>query len=138
MKAFARPRPFTPTCFRTCLVAALIGLLMGFPTSVKAQRSTASINGTVRDPSGAVIPGAALTLINTQTSERLTATTNEAGSYVILNITPGKYQLQAAKEGFTTATQAELSLDVNQTATFDFNLQVGLREFCGRNPRRRP
>jgi len=125
MKAFARPRPFTPACLWTCLVAALIAVLMGFPTIVKAQRSTASINGTVRDPSGAVIPGATLTLINTQTSGRQTATTNEAGSYVILNITPGKYQLQAAKEGFTTATQADLSLEVNQTATFDFNLLVG-------------
>jgi outer membrane receptor protein involved in Fe transport len=125
MKSFARSSAFTPSYPWTCFVAALIAVLMGFPTIVKAQRSTASINGTVRDPSGGVIPGAAVTLINTQTTGRQTAITNEAGDYVILNITPGKYQLQAAKEGFTTATQADLSLDVNQTATFDFNLQLG-------------
>ncbi len=103
----------------------LIGFWTLLAPTAKAQRSTASVNGTVRDSSGAVIPGAAVTLTNRETSLKKTATTNETGDYVLLDINPGKYTLEASKEGFTTATQAEFTLYVNQTATFDFNLPVG-------------
>jgi outer membrane receptor protein involved in Fe transport len=90
-----------------------------------AQRSTASINGTVKDSTGSVVPGAAVVLTNTGTNVTQTAVTNATGDYVMLNVLPGRYTLKASKEGFQTVTQAEFTLDVNQTTTFDFTLQVG-------------
>jgi len=103
----------------------LTGLCLLLPVSTRAQRSTASINGTVKDTTGAVMPEATVILTNTGTGLTQTATTNGAGDYIILNILPGKYTLKASKQGFETATQAEFTLYVNQTATFDFSLPVG-------------
>jgi outer membrane receptor protein involved in Fe transport len=109
---------------RLSLAVAFLALL-AFPGASWAQRSSAAINGTVRDSTGAVVPQATITLTNTQTNVTQTATTNDTGEYVILEIPPGTYVLKASKEGFQTVTQPGLTLEVNQTTTFDFNLQVG-------------
>ena len=106
------------------LVAACLALL-AFPGASWAQRSAASINGTVKDPTGAVVPQAAITLTNTQTNVAQTAVTNDTGEYVIQNILPGSYILRAAKKGLETVTQPAITLEVNQTTTFDFTLPVG-------------
>ena len=90
-----------------------------------AQVSTASINGTVRDSSGAVIPEAELTLENVETGISRRAVSNSVGNYALLNLTPGIYTLQVGKEGFRTGAIAPFTLDVNQTATFDLTLEVG-------------
>jgi outer membrane receptor protein involved in Fe transport len=109
---------------RLGLLVALLAFL-AIPGESWAQRSSAAINGTVRDSTGAVVPQATVTLTNTQTNVTKTATTNDTGEYVILEILPGTYVLNASKEGFQTVTQSGLTLQVNQTTTFDFTLQVG-------------
>jgi len=109
---------------RSALVVACLALLV-FPSASWAQGSAASINGTVKDPTGAVVPEATITLTNTQTNVAQTAATNATGEYVIQNILPGSYLLKAAKEGFQTVTQPAITLEVNQTTTFDFTLPVG-------------
>ncbi|PYV02933.1 MAG: hypothetical protein DMG26_10355, partial [Acidobacteria bacterium] len=91
-----------------------------------AQRSAASINGTVKDATGAVVPQATVVLTNMATTVAQTAVTNGTGDYVVLNILPGKYTLKASKEGFQTVTEPEFTLEVNQTTTFDFTLPVGV------------
>jgi len=68
-----------------------------------AQVSTASINGTVTDASGATVPQAALLLKNTQTGVETRTTANEQGVYVILNILPGNYTLEATMQGFSSS-----------------------------------
>ncbi|HEX4807366.1 MAG TPA: carboxypeptidase regulatory-like domain-containing protein [Bryobacteraceae bacterium] len=89
------------------------------------QLATASIDGTVRDSTGAVLPDVPVTLTNTQTGVRKTIQTGVAGSYSITNIPPGTYTLQVSKEGFTTQTREALTLYVDQRSTFDFTLSVG-------------
>ena len=109
-------------------VFALVALLTfwaAFPATAKAQRAYAAINGTIKDTTGAVIPGAALVLENTATGVQRTATTSASGDYVLMDILPGDYTLQVSKEGFTTVMQSKFTLYVNQTATFDFTLSVG-------------
>jgi len=106
------------------LVVACLALFV-FPSASWAQRSSAAINGTVKDTTGAVIPQASITLTNTQTNVTLTATTNATGEYVIQDILPGSYVIKAYKEGFQTVTQPPITLEVNQTTTFDFTLPVG-------------
>jgi hypothetical protein len=90
-----------------------------------AQVSTASVNGAVRDPQGAVIPGATILLRSVETSVEHSSVSNSAGDYVILNITPGRYTIQANAKGFNPQKTSEFVLAVDQIATFDFSLKVG-------------
>lgn len=101
-------------------------ILISLP--VLAQVSTASINGTARDSSGAVIPGASLVLRNIATGVTISTSTNNSGDYVIANIPPGRYTLRVSKTGFQTAQQNQFDLQVNQTQTFDFTLSPGATE----------
>jgi outer membrane receptor protein involved in Fe transport len=103
-------------------------LLVGFwllPGTIHAQRAQATINGTVHDPSGAVIPDASVLLHNNGTNFDRPVTTNSVGAYVITNIQPGNYDLRVSKDGFTTSVQMNITLVVNETTTFDFNLKAG-------------
>ena len=104
----------------TCLLWLLL-----IPTPASAQVSFASINGAIKDTSGAAIPGAELILRNTQTGVETKTKANELGIYVVLNILPGPYTLDASKEGFSTAKLSRFNLVVNQSSVFDLMLSVG-------------
>lgn len=92
-----------------------------------AQVSTASLSGTVRDSSGASIAKATITLHNANTSVERTSITNDAGSYVFLNITPGLYTLEARGTGFNSQQIPAFPLTVGQSASMDFTLGVGAK-----------
>src|SRR5881409_4000547 len=81
-------------------------------SSVWAQ-ATAQISGTVKDQSGAVLPGVEITATQTGTGISRTAVTNETGSYVLPNLPIGPYQLEAALPGFRTFIQRGIVLEVN-------------------------
>src|SRR5712692_7733431 len=66
-----------------------------FTTSAFGQISTASINGTVQDASGAAVPDASLVLTNSRTGVEKHTVSNATGNYLILSIEPGQYTLQA-------------------------------------------
>src|SRR6266576_4174257 len=102
-----------------------VSAFMLSPRITRAQVATASINGMVTDSSGAVVPGATVSLRNVATNVVKSTTTNDTGNYALVNIVPGRYTLRVSKEGFTTATEPEFDLAVNQTATLDFNLRIG-------------
>lgn len=82
------------------------------------------ITGEVRDSSGAVIPGAALTAVNTATNARRTTTANEAGFYAFPGLVPGPSTVRVEKAGFRPLGRS-LELQVQQTARVDFTLQLG-------------
>ena len=90
-----------------------------------AQQAIAAINGVVKDPTGAAIPDARVDLINVNTAVVRTTTTNNTGVYAFPSVVPGDYTMKASATGFATVTQAQTTLQVNQTATFDFQLKVG-------------
>ena len=106
--------------------ASLFGLLVLMCAgSAIAQVSTATVNGVIRDPKGAVIQGATVTLTSIETTVQHPTVSNNAGEYVLLNIAPGRYVLSASASGFNPQKTAEFVLAVSQTATFDFALSVG-------------
>jgi hypothetical protein len=107
---------------RASLLSLLFLFILG---SARAQVSTASVNGVIRDPKGAVIAGATVTLQSVETSVEHTSISNNSGEYVILNVTPGRYTIQANAQGFNPQKTAGFVLAVDQTATFDFSLAVG-------------
>jgi hypothetical protein len=95
------------------------------PTKVLGQGATGALNGTVSDPTSAVIPGAKVTLKNLDTQVVQEAVTNSAGRYVFVAIPPGRYSIDVTKEGFKVSTITEFTLTVNQTLTQDVQLVVG-------------
>ncbi len=102
------------------LLVCLLGSFVAY-----GQVSTASINGTVKDPQGAIIAGADLLLTNTQTAVRLRTKSTEAGIYRFQNVPAGLYTLAASAQGFTTKRLERFTLTVNQSTTLDFGLDVG-------------
>lgn len=90
-----------------------------------AQTSTATITGTIRDTTGAVVADAELELTNVETGTSHHSVSNSVGNYNFLNLLPGTYTLGAAKEGFRAAAVEPFTLQVNQTATFDLALEIG-------------
>jgi len=104
--AQVRDMKFSVERSKTCRVFALwqACLLMGgiwlLPATGFAQLSTASLSGAVRDSSGAVVPGAKIVLRNAATGVENTTTSNGAGAYLFLAITPGGYAVQASAPAF--------------------------------------
>src|ERR1700739_2397609 len=107
--------------WKACLLSSIL-LLCG---TGGAQLSTASLSGAVRDSSGAVVPGAKIVLRNVATAVEHSTTSNGAGAYLFLDITPGRYSVQASAPGFAEQQVPEFILTVGQTATIDFALTVG-------------
>jgi hypothetical protein len=95
------------------------------PSAAYSQQSSATINGTIKDSSGAVVEGATVALTNVATSVSRVGVSNSAGDYVLIDILPGTYTMKVTKTGFSSITQQQITLSVNQTATYDFTLSVG-------------
>ena len=97
--------------------------------SLRAQTSTsATVLGTVRDPSGGVVAGAQVTLRNTATNATRTENTNAEGGYTFTRVDPGSYTISAKASGFQTATVSTLNFDVSKSYTVDVPLKVGSTE----------
>jgi hypothetical protein len=108
-----------------CLSTLVCLLFLARPVTLSAQQAAAAINGTVTDASGAVVPGASITLSNTDTGISRSTQTNGSGIYNFVDVLPGSYTMRVAKEGFNTLEQPQFVMQVNQTATYDFHLKVG-------------
>ncbi len=105
-------------CF--VLVALLVGANATF-----AQDVTATITGTVTDPSGAAIVGATITAKSVERGITYTAVSNDTGSYRISQLPVGNYDLRIEKQGFQTSLYPAFTLVLNQTARIDVEMKVG-------------
>jgi hypothetical protein len=121
------PRAITGRVMNRCLVA--LSLAMFVIAAIDPQpaiaQATATVSGSVRDSSGAVLPAANIVLHDTATNLDRTTSTNSVGNYVIPQIQPGTYELRVSKNGFRTEVRSNVTLVVNQTATVDFSLPPG-------------
>ena len=90
-----------------------------------AQAPTGVITGSVTDSTGAVVPGATVTLTNLSTNNQRVVESNEAGAYTLPSLPPGTYDLRVESEGFSAQERSNINLQVGQTARLDFALQVG-------------
>ena len=87
--------------------------------------STAQINGNVRDASGLAVPGAEIKATQTSTGLVRTTSTGGDGSYLLLNLPIGPYQVEVSKEGFSKYVQSGIVLQVDSNPTMDVALRVG-------------
>jgi len=109
---------------KTLIVIVLAaGILRPGPAC--AQTVTARVVGTVRDASGAAVPGASVTLVERATGAVQRTATDSGGDYTVMQLKPGVYQITAEAKGFKRATTPDFELLVNQTARVDLTLQVG-------------
>ncbi len=107
-----------------CCIFALLLLLFSAP-SLSAQTATGTISGHVSDSTGAVIPGAAILLTDEATGTVRSTVTTSAGDYTFPDVPPAVYSLQATHSGFNAAVTHHVELQVQQSLTQDFTLQVG-------------
>jgi len=105
------------------MLLLVMGIAM-LPGIVRAQ--TASINGTVTDPSGAVVPGATVAAVNEDTNASRDTQTGNTGAYSISNLVPGKYDITIEKSGLKTVKFAAVTLTVDQALTLDAKLDISV------------
>ena len=105
-------------------VILTIGLILSI-LQLQAQVDTGSITGTVTDPSGAVVSGAKVTLTNVGTAASLTTTTGSDGLYRFSPVRIGNYKLDVSAQGFKTASEVNVAVDVSSNITRNFRLQTG-------------
>ena len=105
------------------LFSYLMLLLSALP--LRGQAVKASLVGAITDSSGAVVPGADITITEVNTNFSRSATTNESGYYVFSNLNPGVYRVEAKLTGFKTAVKDKVEVLVNTTVRADLQLQPG-------------
>jgi hypothetical protein len=89
------------------------------------QQVTAAFTGKVTDSSGAAIVNAKVTAADVDRGTQWSTTTNSDGAYNIPRVPIGTYNLKVEQQGFQTATQSHVAVEMNQVARMDFQLQVG-------------
>jgi Carboxypeptidase regulatory-like domain len=108
------------------LVLAAAGLLvLGLAPHAAAQAVRGTLLGTVTDSSGATIPGATVTITETQTNSTTSTVTNDSGVYTIPNLKDGIYRIEAELQGFRKTVRDGVQVDVNTTVRVDLSLQPG-------------
>ena len=107
------------------IVAVLLCALLLCVSVIRAQQNTADILGTVTDTSGAVVPGATVTLTNTGTNVTQTAQSNEAGDYTFTLVQVGNYSIKVLATGFKTYVAPSVSVSSGDRARIDAKMEVG-------------
>ena len=109
----------------TRLAAGIIGLMALGNCLAFAQGSTAAMSGVVRDPTGAVIPGVAVTAKSIETGLTRATETDAAGNFNMPSLPVGQYEMTAEKMGFKQQVRSGINLVVGQQAVVNLTLEVG-------------
>src|SRR6266481_5763006 len=108
------------------LLVALSCLVALTPSALFAQAaSTGTVAGTVTDPSGAAVAGAAVTLVDPSTNDSRKTTTNETGRYLFANVPPGTYNMTINKTGFRVAKFTGQIVTVGSAITLNATMELG-------------
>ena len=111
------------TIWRSSFVLFLLIFMLG--SIGRAQTITATISGTVKDATGAVVPGATVEIKNTGTGVTRTTRADARGAYHASQLSLGSYQVQASNPGFKTQIRTGITLTVGQEASVDLVMEVG-------------
>ncbi len=96
-----------------------------FISSTTAQSPDGTVSGIVLDPSGAVIVGADIVIINDATGVQYSSKTNSNGIYVVTNLPPGPYRIQVSNSGFKTLIKPDIVIHVQDALAINFTLPIG-------------
>ena len=102
------------------IVATLVATCVMF-----AQTDRGSIEGTVKDPNGAIVPGAKVQVVNIETGSQLDFESNEVGHYLAASLPVGSYRLVVQREGFRTVVREPILVSAQSNLAADVTLQIG-------------
>src|SRR6267142_3104955 len=105
-------------------IVIAFGLLLVLSQSALAQSGTTTITGHVKDPQGANLPGATVTLYGRERTFSLSTTTDSTGAYRFERLAPGEYLVEAEAEGFASASARQVVVERGQAATLDIPLEL--------------
>jgi hypothetical protein len=106
-------------------LAFLLFAIVGFCSAAVAQVTTGSILGTVHDASGAVVPDATVTVVDTGKGTTIVKQTDSQGNYAVPYLLPGSYNISVESKGFKRSIQNNVVVDIDQKAQIDFALETG-------------
>jgi Carboxypeptidase regulatory-like domain len=109
------------------VVGLCLSILLLLIPSVEAfgQAGRGAVNGTIADQTGAIIPGASVTLLDTASGVARHTTSNAAGNFAFISLNPGTYRVTASQRGFVTVVHDDVTVNVDQTTTVNLALHVG-------------
>jgi len=110
---------------KLALLSAVLATLLVMAGTLRAQMATGQITGTVKDPSGAVMPAVKVTLSSQLTGMTRETTTSDSGNYVFPLLPIGVYSVTAEKAGFQLAKRSDIPLNVADVIRIDLELAVG-------------
>jgi Carboxypeptidase regulatory-like domain/TonB-dependent Receptor Plug Domain len=110
---------------RAFLFFVTTGLLVASVVPTSAQRTTATLRGTITDSTHAIVPGASVTVTNQDTGLTRTVTTNTEGLYSVSELPVGRYSITVELQGFKTAKRTDITLNVADDRKMDFELAAG-------------
>jgi hypothetical protein len=105
---------------------AFMLLLLAAPNTFAQTSGSATLRGTVKDPTGAVVSGATVTLVNEKTQTSRSVTTESEGTYVFTQVDPDVYTIRVEAANFKGYQQTDLRLSPSDTRGQDITLEVGL------------
>jgi hypothetical protein len=106
-------------------LAAVAGCALLFCVASALAQVSASLSGTILDPSGAGVPGAEITVTNAETGAVRTAVSENTGEYLVLLLPIGRYEVWVTKKGFQQEVRSGIRLVVGQEAVIDFQMRLG-------------
>ncbi len=106
-------------------MSKVFGMLLVVAALAYSQGTTALLSGTVQDPTGAAVPGAAITVTNSETGQIVKTETNEKGEYALPSMPPGTYRVSVAKPGFKAEIKENVVIESGVAATVNVKLEVG-------------
>jgi hypothetical protein len=110
---------------RSLIATALLLLFLSGPPTLAQSGSTGAIAGTITDPTGAVVSGAAITVKNTATNQEFTATSADNGTFNVPALISGNYSVTVAAPGFKTSVIQNVKVDVGTPSSVNIALEVG-------------
>ncbi len=108
---------------RRCVSAAVLGVLLC--TALVSAQATAALNGTIRDDSGAVLPGVTVMATQTDTGFTRTVVSDGGGAYTMPNLPLGPYRIEVSLQGFRTFVQTGVVLQVGANPPINVALELG-------------
>jgi hypothetical protein len=113
------------SAYRLWILLLLTTMTALAPSLLAQSAGTGALTGTVRDTSGAVVPGVTVTLTSADTNQTRTTITSEDGSYRFSLLPPGSYGVKFSLPGFKTSEVSSVNVRVTETVELDHNLEVG-------------
>ncbi len=103
----------------------LLGIILILSSAASAQVDSASVSGVITDETGGIVVGAEVRVTNADTNLTSTTTSNQSGVYLVTGLRPGRYRVHIAKDGFKGIDLTDLILNVQDSVSRNFTLQVG-------------